>query len=187
MTRPDSPPSPPTSELRPTLFLDRDGVVNVDHGYVYEVEKFEFMPGVVDAIKRFNARGWRVIVITNQSGIARGFYTEAQMFALHEYMTAELERMGARVDAIYHCPYHEKGEIAEYRRDSDLRKPRPGMLLQAMKDHPTDKTRSFMVGDKISDVHAAEGAGLRGFLYKEGDVDAFIEGAYHTMTSGAPD
>ena len=103
------------------------------------------------------------------------------MFTLHAHMESELADAGARIDAIYHCPFHEEGEIEEYRRDSELRKPRPGMLLQAMKDFPTEKRLSFMVGDKLSDVQAAESAGIHGFLYKEGDIDAFIEGAYHTM------
>ncbi|MBB35330.1 MAG: D,D-heptose 1,7-bisphosphate phosphatase [Hirschia sp.] len=174
-------PSPPKDQLLPALFLDRDGVINVDHGYVSEIEKFELVPGIVDAIRRFNERNWRVIVATNQSGIARAFYTEKDMFTLHAHMESELADAGARIDAIYHCPFHEEGEIEEYRRDSELRKPRPGMLLQAMKDFPTEKRLSFMVGDKLSDVQAAESAGIHGFLYKEGDIDAFIEGAYHTM------
>ena len=181
MTSSNADPASPVLKTRPALFLDRDGVINVDHGYVYETEKFEFLPGVINAIKRFNAREWRIFVVTNQSGIARGYYTEEQMFALHDHMTAELAKQDARLDAIFHCPYHENGEIERYRRDSILRKPKPGMLLEAMKTFPTDTKMSFMVGDKMSDVQAAEAAGIHGFLFKNGDVDAFIEGAYHTM------
>ena len=125
-------PSPPKDQLLPALFLDRDGVINVDHGYVSEIEKFELVPGIVDAIRRFNERNWRVIVATNQSGIARAFYTEKDMFTLHAHMESELADAGARIDAIYHCPFHEEGEIEEYRRDSELRKPRREGLRLAL-------------------------------------------------------
>ena len=99
---------------RPALFLDRDGVINVDHNYVYRVEDFEWVEGARETIARFNAMGWWVFVVTNQSGIARGYYTEEQMQTLHDWITVELAAAGAHIDRIYHCPFHEDGTIARY-------------------------------------------------------------------------
>ena len=183
---PDLMPAPPRNAMRPALFLDRDGVINVDQSYVFEVSEFVLINGIETAIRRFNERGWRVFVVTNQSGIARGYYTETDMQTLHDYMIGLLKSMGARIDHIYFCPYHEAGEVERYRRDSELRKPRPGMLLQAMKDYPTDMSQSFLIGDKPSDVQAAQAAGIPGFLYESGDVDAFIEQAYRETVDADP-
>ncbi|MDP1555590.1 MAG: HAD-IIIA family hydrolase, partial [Hyphomonas sp.] len=110
---------------RPALFLDRDGVINADKGYVSRPEDFEFIEGAAETIAAFNARGWYVFVVTNQSGIARNYYTEDDMHALHAWMQARLAEAGARIDRIYYCPYHEEGENPRYRRDSFDRKPKP--------------------------------------------------------------
>ena len=157
-------------DIRPALFLDRDGVINVDRGYVYRVEDFEWIPGAKDCIRHFRGAGYRIFVVTNQSGIARSFYTEADMHGLHDWMRAELRRDDADVDAIYHCPYHDAGENPAYRRVSNDRKPGPGMLLKAMEAYPTDTARSFLIGDKISDLQAARAAGLPGFLFTGGNL-----------------
>ena len=140
---------------RPALFLDRDGVINVDHNYVYRVEDFEWIEGARETIARFNAMDWLVFVVTNQSGIARGYYTEEQMQTLHDWITVELAAAGAHIDRIYHCPFHEEGTIARYTRDSYDRKPKPGMLIRAMTDFPVIKERSFLIGDKQADLDAA--------------------------------
>ena len=171
------------NQKRPALFLDRDGVINKDRGYVCRVEDFEFLPGISQAIARFNQRGWRVFVVTNQTGIAFDLYTEADMKSVHDHMCAELEKDGAKIDAIYHCPFHEDGILEAYKRKTDLRKPGPGMLNLAMKEHPTDLALSFLIGDKTTDIQAAQAAGLRGFLFKDGDIHAFIESAFDTMVS----
>jgi D-glycero-D-manno-heptose 1,7-bisphosphate phosphatase len=166
---------------RPALFLDRDGVLNVDRNYVFRSEDFEWIEGAVETIATFNSRGWFVFVVTNQSGIARGFYTEEQMHALHAWLNTELAARNARIDRIYHCPYHEEGTIEHYRRDSYDRKPKPGMLIQAMTDFPVIKERSFLIGDKPADLEAAKAAGVRGFLFAGGNLARFAEWALADM------
>ena len=169
---------------RPALFLDRDGVINVDHSYVFRREDFEWVDGAQAVIRRFNDMGWWVFVVTNQSGIARGYYTEEQMQALHDWMSAELAGTGARFDQIYHCPFHEDGTIPRYTRDSYDRKPKPGMLIRAMTDFPVIKERSFLIGDKQADLDAAKAAGVRGFLFTGGDLAAFADWALADMGEG---
>jgi D-glycero-D-manno-heptose 1,7-bisphosphate phosphatase len=166
---------------RPALFLDRDGVINVDRNYVYRVEDFEWVEGAAEAIRKFNERNWWVFVVTNQSGIARGLYEEAQMEALHAWLHAELGKQGARIDRIYHCPFHEEGTIESYRKDSFDRKPKPGMLIRAMTDFPVIKERSFLIGDKQADLEAAKAAGIRGFLFDGTNLARFAEWALADM------
>ena len=170
--------------LKPALFLDRDGVLNVDKGYVARIEDFEWIPGAKEAVRTFNERGWWVFVVTNQSGIARGFYTEDDMQALHDWMAQELADAGARVDRFYHSPYHPDGEVAAYRKTSIDRKPGPGMLLSAMAEFPVDRDRSFLVGDKETDIQAAKAAGVRGFLFAGGDLKVFLDWAYADLDYG---
>lgn len=183
--RPDpSDGQPRNRTARPALFLDRDGVINVDRGFVSTTDDFEWIEGAPETIAAFNARGWWVFVVTNQSGIARGLYTEDDMSSLHEWMCAELEAAGARIDRIYHCPFHADGTIARYRKDSYDRKPKPGMLLQAMTDFPVDKDRSFLIGDKPADIEAAKAAGVAGFLFSDGNLASFAEWALADVESG---
>jgi D-glycero-D-manno-heptose 1,7-bisphosphate phosphatase len=172
---------PAAGPPRPALFLDRDGVLNVDHNYVYRVEDFEWIDGAVETIRRFNQRGWWVFVVTNQSGIARGHYTEDQMQGLHAWLDRELEAQQARIDRIYYCPFHEQGTVERYRKDSFDRKPKPGMLFQAMTDFPVIKERSFLIGDKHADLEAAKAAGIRGFLFTGGNLASFAEWALADM------
>ena len=162
---------------RPALFLDRDGVINVDRGYVSRIEDFEWIEGAIETIKAFNDRSWWVFIVTNQSGVARGLYTEADMEGLHLWMRAELAKRGARIDRIYHCPYHAEGVIERYKRDSFDRKPRPGMLLQAMTDYPVIRERSMLIGDKEADLEAAKAAGVEGFLFTGGNLATYAEWA----------
>jgi len=168
-------PQDASSAPRPTLFLDRDGVLNVDHGYVHRWEDFDWISGAREAVRRFNAAGWLVIVITNQSGIGRGYYTEDEMHALHEHMQAGLAEKGARIDAFYYCPQHPDAAEEAYRHpDPPDRKPNPGMLLRALAEWPVDRERSIMVGDKPADLEAALRAGVRGLLFEGGDLDKFL-------------
>lgn len=153
--RPDSAP-----QRARAVFLDRDGVVNVDHGYVGRWEDFEFVPGAVDAMRRLHQAGWRLVVVTNQSGIARGYYTEADYEALTAQMKAELAAAGAPLAAVYHCPHHPKGSVAAYARDCDCRKPAPGMILRAAQELGISLAESVLVGDKASDAQAARAAGV---------------------------
>lgn len=165
-----TPPSP-----KPALFLDRDGVINEDRGFVSRWEDFHWIPGAKAVIRAFNAAGWLVIVVTNQSGVGRGYYTEDDMRALHAAMVADLAADGGRIDAIYHAPQHPEAPLEAYRHpDPPLRKPNPGMLLQAFADWPVDREASLMVGDKPSDLEAALRAGVRGVLFQGGDLEEFL-------------
>ena len=157
------------------VFLDRDGVINADIGYLWRREDFVWIPGAPAAIRLFNERGRPVVVVTNQSGVARGYYTEQDVESLHRWMNAELNRQGARIDAFYFCPHHPDGAIPEYMRDCDCRKPQPGMLLQAMEDWRADPAKSFLIGDKESDVAAAAAAGIRGYLFDGKNLLEFVE------------
>lgn len=135
------------------VFLDRDGVVNVEKNYLHKVEDFEFLPDVIDAVRRYNEKGYVVVVVTNQSGIARGYYGEEEYQKLTEHMLSLFEKYGAKIAAVYHCPHHESDGC-------DCRKPLPGMLLRAKEELGIDMASSWMIGDKESDVQAAKAAGV---------------------------
>ena len=143
-------------------FLDRDGVINVDSGYVGRWEDFEYLPDAVEGLKQLQSAGFKLFVVTNQSGIARGYYTEDDFLSLTETMKNDLCSRGVTLAAVYYCPYLEDANLEPYRVASDLRKPEPGMLLKAAQDHDIDLSRSIMVGDKVSDMVAAERAGVPG-------------------------
>lgn len=159
---------------RPAVFLDRDGVLNRDFGYVGDVGRFEWMPGAREAVRRINQSGYYAFIVTNQSGIARGLYSEAAYEAVRAHMEEGLREAGAHIDDTRHCPYHPEGTIEAYRRLSDWRKPEPGMLLDLMRQWPVDRAASFMVGDKDTDMAAARAAGIAGHLFTGGNLDAFI-------------
>ena len=144
----------------PAVFLDRDGVINVDSGYVGRWEDFEYLPNAVEAMQLLQNAGFKLVVVTNQSGIARGYYSEEDFLALTETMKADLANSGVKLTAVYYCPYLEDANVEAYRLASNLRKPEPGMLLQAAEDHHLDLNRSIMIGDKASDMIAAERAGV---------------------------
>ena len=150
----------PSMNGKPAVFLDRDGVLNEDRGYVHRWEDFAFLPGVIDALRRLQQKGYLLVVITNQSAVARGLCAEADVLALHERMRAFLHGQGIELAGIYYCPHHPQGSVARYTRACACRKPEPGMILRAAREHGIDLSRSLLVGDKLSDLEAGRAAGL---------------------------
>lgn len=159
---------------RPALFLDRDGVINVDHGYVSKPEQFDFIEGIFELVVAANHAGYLTIVVTNQAGIGRGYYTEEDFHQLTDWMCAQFEMRGAKIDAVYFCPFHPEHGVGKYRQDNVCRKPGPGMLLQAQKELSVDLKRSILVGDKPSDIQAGSRAGV-GMLLYYGDATETVD------------
>ncbi len=152
----------------PALFLDRDGVINEEVGYLHRPEEVRWVDGIFSLARTARGLGYKLVVVTNQSGIARGYYTTAQFQALMEWMGEHFQREGAPLDAVYHCPYHPEHGVGEWKREHEDRKPGPGMLLRAARDLGLDLARSVMVGDRCGDVAAANAAGLRQAFLMEG-------------------
>lgn len=156
---------------RKALFLDRDGVINIDTGYLHTPEQCVFVDGIVDLIRHANAADYVVAVVTNQAGIARGYFSAAQFTVFTDWMIHTLEKEGARIDRVYHCPHHPDAGIGELKRACDCRKPQPGMLLQAQKDFDLDMANSLIIGDKMSDLEAAKRAGVATRLLYSADLE----------------
>ncbi|MEK8052249.1 D-glycero-beta-D-manno-heptose 1,7-bisphosphate 7-phosphatase [Ideonella sp. DXS22W] len=155
--------------LRRAVFLDRDGVINTEVDYLHRIADFAFVPGTPQALARLQAAGWALVVVTNQSGIARGYYTEADYQALTAHIRAELARHGVTLDAVLHCPHLPDATVAAYRQDCDCRKPAPGMILHAAAELGLDLPASVIVGDKGSDLQAGRAAGVGyGVLVRSG-------------------
>ena len=146
--------------LRKALFLDRDGVINVEKNYVYRIEDFEFLPGIFDLCTLAKQQGFLLVVITNQAGIGRGYYSETDFQGLTDWMQEEFQAHGIKIDRVYHCPYHPTAGIGEYRQDSFHRKPNPGMILTARDELGLDLSKSVLVGDKDSDIEAGRASGI---------------------------
>jgi len=147
-------------ELNKALFLDRDGVINIEKNYVYKIEDFLFIDGIFELVGFFKEKGYKIIVITHQTGIARGFYTEEDFKILNDWMLKEFELRNAAIDEVYYCPDHPEHGIGEYKKDSFDRKPNPGMILKAKEKFSLDLKSSWLIGDKMSDIQAAINAGI---------------------------
>lgn len=150
--------------MKRALFLDRDGVVNVDRGYVHKPEHVEFVDGIFDVARAFAEKDFLTIIITNQAGIGRGYYTEETFRGLMRWMATKFEAAGGRIDAVYHCPHHPDHGVGAYKTHCACRKPAPGMLFAAIREHGIDPARSVLIGDKTSDIRAGEAAGVGALL-----------------------
>jgi D,D-heptose 1,7-bisphosphate phosphatase len=159
---------------RPAVILDRDGVLNADLGYVHRIDQFQWIDGARDAVRWLNDEGIYVFVATNQAGVARGYYDEPAVHALHGWMQRELQRAGAHVDAIEYCPFHVDGVVEKYRLASPMRKPGPGMIQKLLGEWSVEHSRSLLIGDKESDVAAAAAAGIPGHLFGGGNLLDFV-------------
>lgn len=157
---------------RKAVFLDRDGVINVNHGYVHTPKQTDWVPGIFELVAAAQRRGYLIIVVTNQAGIGRGYYDTSTFLAYTEWMHAHFTRQGTPVLATFWCPHHPEAGIGEYRVVCGCRKPEPGMLLAAMERFGIEPSLSLMVGDSVSDVAAAHAAGVRGILLGQDDWGA---------------
>lgn len=160
--------------LRGAAFFDRDGVINEDHGYVHRISDFVLMPGAADAIRACNRAGLFVFVVTNQSGVARGYYDIAAIEELHRHMVRILAAQDARIDDIRYCPHLPEGDVAAFAMECVCRKPAPGMIHDLLNAWPVDPARSFLIGDKPSDVAAAQAAGIAGHRLHDDDLYGLV-------------
>jgi D-glycero-D-manno-heptose 1,7-bisphosphate phosphatase len=159
---------------QPMAFFDRDGVLNRDIGYAHRSDQIEWIEGALAALALVRASGYRTVIVTNQSGVARGLYGEHDIEDLHAWMGQEIIRAGGHVDAFYYCPYHPEAVVEHYRVDHKDRKPHPGMLHRALSRFPTDHKASFLVGDRQTDLDAAQAAGIAGYLFSDGPLDQLV-------------
>lgn len=155
--------------MNAAIFLDRDGVINVDKGYVSKIDDFEFVDGSIEAMKILKDKGYMLVIITNQSGIGRGYYSEDDFHALTQWMDWSLADRGIEIDGIYYCPHHPEKAIGQYKLDCQCRKPNTGMIDSAIADLAIDSAHSFLVGDKLSDIQVGKASGLKqSYLVKTG-------------------
>jgi D,D-heptose 1,7-bisphosphate phosphatase len=166
----------PAQMRRPAVFLDRDGVLNLDSGYPHLPDHIQWTEDAHEAVKLLNDRGYFVFGVTNQAGVARGFYAEGEVRALHDWMDRELRKKGAHIDDWRYCPFHPEATVDAYRGTHPWRKPAPGMMTDLMAHWPVDSQRSFLIGDKASDIEAAQNAGMPGYLFPGGSLLQFVRG-----------
>lgn len=147
--------------MNKALFLDRDGIINVDHGYVYKIEEFEFMPNIFELCKIANDKGYLIVVITNQSGIGRGRYSENDFHILSKWMVEQFLKQGIKIAEVFYCPHHPEKAFNHYLKQCNCRKPAPGLINQAVKKYNIDVNNSIFIGDKPSDMHAAQAGNIK--------------------------
>lgn len=156
-------------------FFDRDGVLNVDKSYLYRIEDLEWIDGAKEALAYLTQQGYTIFVMTNQSGIARGYYSVDDMNKLHDFMAQQVAAAGGKIEKFYYCPHLPEGKIAEYAVECDCRKPKPGLILRAFEEYDIDKDNAFLIGDKPRDVESAEAAGIKGYLFSGGNLLNFVK------------
>ena len=157
------------------IFLDRDGTINVEKDYLFKIEEFEFLPRVVEGLRILQDTGYKLIVITNQSGIARGFYQEEDCIKLNKWMTETLALQGISISRIYYCPHHPDAKILKYKVDCSCRKPKLGLFEQAIAEYDLDINQCHAIGDKIRDCAICKETGCRGFLIDENEKKEIID------------
>ncbi len=168
--------------MRQAIFFDRDGILNEEVGYLWEVERFKWIDGARDAVKLCNELGLLAVVVTNQGGIARGLYTARDVDNLHAFMQRGLSEVGAHIDAFYYCPHHPEGVVENFSVVCDCRKPKPGLILRACKELDIDPARSIMFGDSQRDIEAARAAGLRaGIFFAGGNLFDAVKAELETL------
>ena len=166
------------------IFLDRDGVINIDHGYVHSVDNFDFIDGIFDVIRTAHANKLKVVVVTNQAGIGRGFYSVQQFHQLTSWMCKEFINAGAPIDKVYFSPFHPTEGLGEYKKDDFSRKPNPGMILQAQQELGLDLGNSMLIGDKARDIQAGIAAGLGlNILFTQEWLHEKVSQECHVITS----
>jgi D,D-heptose 1,7-bisphosphate phosphatase len=165
----------PELPRQPAVFLDRDGTLNDDIGYVYRIADFHWLPGALNAVRRLNESGYYVFIVTNQSGVARGLYDETAIRDLHDWMNKELRAAGAHIDDIRYCPHHPQASIAAYRTTCSCRKPAAGMLLDLMNVWPVIRDTSIMIGDRESDAAAGSAAGIASAIVPPGGLESYVD------------
>ena len=170
----DARTEPLSRSKQPAAFLDRDGVLNVDRGYAHKPEDIEMIPGAAAAVRLLNEAGYYVFVVTNQSGVARGLYSEAAIKQVHRHMQELLRAEGAHIDAFYYCPHHPDGSVKEFAIQCRCRKPEPGMLEQTAREWPIDLSHSFLIGDRDHDLAAAAAFRIRGVKF-DADTERLVD------------
>ena len=161
--------------IKPAIFLDRDGTINKDKGYVHKIQDFEWIDGAREAIKLFNDKGYYVFITTNQSGIGRGFYSIEDVKILHKYISKDLSLINAKIDDFFFSPYHYTDKLNRFDHIKNLRKPNTGMLEWASSKWPINKEKSFLIGDSSIDIDCAKNFGIKGFLFNEKNLLKFVE------------
>lgn len=163
-----------TSGKNKAVFLDRDGTINVEKGYLFRIEDFEFLPGAVEALKSVQDAGYKLIIITNQSGIARGYYTLQDFHRINNWMLETLEAKGVHINKVYFCPHHPEAAVPEFRIDCDCRKPKTGLYKEAVEEFDLEISECYAIGDKIRDCSICGSGGCHGFLIADNEKKEFI-------------
>ena len=164
---------------RKAIFLDRDGTINVEKDYLYKIEDFEFLPGVIDGLKLLQEAGYLLIIITNQSGIARGYYKEEDCQKLNSWMLETLKDHGVEIPTVYYCPHHPAAKVEKYRIDCQCRKPKLGLYEQAIMDFDLDVDACYAIGDKIRDCAICSTTGCHGYLIADNEKEDLIKAVKH--------
>ena len=168
--------------MRQAVFFDRDGVLNEEVGYLWRIEQFKWVDSAREAVKFCNERGLLTVVVTNQSGIARGMYTAKDVDKLHAFMQDSLSQIGAHIDRFYYCPHHPAGTVAEFSVACDCRKPKPGLILRACRELDIEPAQSILFGDSERDIQAAQAAGLRtGIFFTGGNLLQAVKAALNSF------